>query len=134
MAVDDNPLTLTILEEILGDDAFFTTARGGVEALEKVHSFAPDLVLLDIMMPDLDGIEVCKKIRETPAVRHMKVVMVSAKSSVGERLEAYEAGADDYITKPFDEDELVAKVKVHLRLKSVEELDQLKSNLLVLLF
>ncbi|WP_089718051.1 ATP-binding response regulator [Candidatus Entotheonella palauensis] len=133
LLVDDNPANLFVLEEILGDLYQTVTATSGEEALEQASEYLPDLVLLDIMMPGIDGYETCKQLRNVPNLQHTKIVMVSAKAMVSERLEGYNAGADDYITKPFEEEELLAKVRVYLRLKSIEEVDQLKTDLLTLL-
>ncbi len=132
LVVDDNPTNIKIAKVVLGEAYHLATALTGEEALEIASDFRPDIILLDIMMPGIDGYEVCRQIRGNPALRHTKIIMVSAKAMVSERLEGYEAGADDYITKPYEEDELLAKVRVYMRLKSVEELDQLKSNVLSL--
>lgn len=133
LIVDDHPTNVALLEDILCDDYALTTATCGQEALALAPDLRPDLVLLDIMMPGLDGYETCRRMRAHPALRHTKIILVSARALLSERLQGYEAGADDYITKPFDEDELLAKVRVYLRLKSVEEVEQLKSDLLTLL-
>jgi two-component system sensor histidine kinase/response regulator len=132
LAVDDDALNLAILEELLAEEYDLTTAQSGAEALELAERVRPDLVLLDIMMPDFDGYEACRQLRRRENLKHTKVVLVSAKAMVAERLRGYEAGADDYVTKPFDHSELLAKVKVFLRLKFMEEMDALKSEFLVL--
>jgi signal transduction histidine kinase len=85
------------------------------------------------MLPGMDGYETCRQMRATPALRYTKIIMVSARAMTSERLKGYEAGADDYITKPFNNAELLAKVRVYLRLKSLEEVNQLKSNMLAIL-
>lgn len=133
LIVDDHPNNVDVLEDILGDDYALATASSGEAALTVAQTFRPALILLDIMMPGIDGYETCQRLRALPALRHTKIVMVSAKAMVSERLRGYDAGADDYITKPFDLDELQAKVRVYLRLKSLEEVDQLKSDVLALL-
>lgn len=133
LITDDNATNIEILEEVLADKYHVTPARSGEETLAILDEYHPDLILLDIMMPGIDGYETCRRIRAIPRLNNVKVIMVSAKAMVSERLKGYEAGADDYITKPFDEEELLAKVRVYLRLKTVEEVDQLKSNLLTLL-
>ena len=117
----------------MSEDYTLATATSGEEALAVVQDFKPDHVLLDIMMPGIDGYETCQRMRAMPALQHLKIMMVSAKAMVAERLQGYEAGADDYITKPFDDAELVAKVRVYLRLKSLEEVNRLKSDVLTLL-
>jgi signal transduction histidine kinase len=133
LIVDDHPTNVALLEDILGDDYLLATATSGEAALAIAADFQPALVLMDIMMPGLDGYETCRRLRAHATLRATKIILVSAKAMLAERLHGYEAGADDYITKPFDEDELLAKVRVYLRLKSVEEVEQLKSDLLVLL-
>jgi DNA-binding response OmpR family regulator len=95
--------------------------------------FRPDLVLLDVMLPDIDGFEVCRRIRELEGHRFTKIILVSARSAVPDRPEGHRAGADDHLTKPFDHDEFRAKVAVFLRLKQTEEVDRLKGDLLRLL-
>ncbi len=133
LAVDDNLTNLSILDTLLDDDYCLKTAESGEEALEIATSFRPDLVLLDIMMPGIDGYETCRRLRRDPALRHTKIIMVSAKAMLNERLEGYDVGADDYVTKPFDHDELLAKVRVYLRLKSAEEVEQVKGKVIEIL-
>ena len=133
LIVDDHPTNIVILQEILSDGHVLAVATSGEEALALAPDFQPALILLDIMMPGIDGYETCRRIRALPALRHTKIIMVSAKGMLSERLHGYEAGADDYITKPFEAEELLAKVRVYLQLKSVEEMDQLKADLLTLL-
>ncbi len=133
LIVDDHPPNVVLLEDILGNDYHLATAACGEEALAVATGFRPDLILLDIMMPGIDGYETCRQMRENPVLHHAKIIIVSAKAMVEERLRGYAAGADDYITKPFDEEELLAKVCVYLRLKYAEEVDQLKTDLLSLL-
>jgi two-component system, sensor histidine kinase and response regulator len=133
LAVDDDQIDIANIEKLLGDDYDLRTARTGEQALRTAADFRPDVILLDYKMPGIDGTEVCRQIRADARLRHTKIIMVSGQSMVSERIEAYRAGADDYVTKPFDKDELLAKIRVHLRLKSVEELDQFKSDVLTLL-
>ena len=84
-------------------------------------------------MPGINGYETCRRLRALAALHPPKIIMVSAKAMVSERLRGYEAGADDYVTKPFDAQELLAKVRVYLQLQSIEEVEQLKSQMLTLL-
>jgi signal transduction histidine kinase len=133
LGVDDNPRNLSILRKALGEEFRFTTASSGEEALEAASRNRPDVVLLDVMMPGLTGIETCRRLRARPDLSSTKILVVSAKSMTADRLEGYAAGADDYIAKPFEPAELLAKVRVYVRLKSIEEVDCLKSNLLTLL-
>jgi signal transduction histidine kinase len=131
--VDENETNIEILREYLEENYMLEVAHSGEEALRKAPGFQPALILLDITMPGIEGYEVCRQIRATPALRHVKIIIISARTMLSERLEGYAAGADDYITKPFDEEELLAKVQVYLRLQYAEEMDQLKSDLLTLL-
>ena len=133
LLVDDHEDNIEILEDTLGDNYPLAVAKSGEEALTQAERFRPALILLDIMMPGIDGYETCRQLRMMPQLRHTKIVMVSAKAMARERLKGYEAGADDYIAKPFDLDELRAKVRVYLRLNTLEELHQLKSDVITLL-
>ena len=133
LVVDDNPTNVAIIEEILEDEYEIVTADSGEQALHILETLVPDLVLLDIMMPGINGYDTCRKIRNDPRLALVKVILVSAKAMPEERMEGYSSGADDYMTKPFEIDELTAKVRVYLRLKRVEELDRLKTDVLRLL-
>ncbi len=135
LIVDDEPQNTAIIQEILyfQDQYEFSAVGSGAEALEIVNSFRPEIVLLDIMMPGMDGYEVCKCIRAEQAHRFIKIIMVSGLAMVDERLQGYEAGADDYITKPFDEDELLAKIAVYSKLSRIEEVELLKTTALHLM-
>jgi signal transduction histidine kinase len=133
LITDDNGLNIQILEEILADGYQVTTACSGEETLAVLEKYQPDLILIDVIMRGIDGYETCRRIRVNPALKKTKIIMISAKALLSERLKAYDAGADDYIVKPFESEELLAKVRVHLRLKTVEEIDHLKTDLLTLL-
>lgn len=131
LAVDDDPNNVAILQELLEDDYDLKVATTGEQALEIVQDFQPDVVLVDIMMPGMDGYQVCRRLREDATLKHTKIIMVSARAMVSERLKGYEAGADDYITKPFDGDEFLAKVRVHLRLKHAEDIDHIRNEVTI---
>lgn len=120
LIVDDEPNILIILDEILSKTARVEKAATGDEALRVLETFAADLVLLDIMMPGSNGYEICKKIRANTKLGHIRIILLSGGVMVEDRLKGYEAGADDYISKPFIEKELLAKVQVFLRLVDAE--------------
>ena len=118
LVVDDTLANCEMLEAILSPRGYTVfSARSGEEALAKVASDRPDIVLLDIVMPRLDGYQVCKRLRTSPASSYLPVVMITA-SDQEERVRALEAGADDFIQKPFDQAELLARVKSLLRIKA----------------
>ena len=117
LIVDDDELNLAILEEALADHYTLIQARDGAEAVGVFEARRPALVLMDIMMPRMDGYEATRRIRLLDGGSDVSIVLVSAKASTGERVKGYEAGADDYIVKPFDDEELLAKVRVHMRLR-----------------
>ena len=133
LVVDDNELNIEILRENLEECYHLETALSGPEALDKMRTFYPEIILLDIMMPEMDGYTVCRKIREDQRFAFTKIIIVSAKTLESERLVGYEAGADDYITKPFNQDELMAKLRVYSRLQSEEKMNRMKDDLLILL-
>ncbi len=132
LIVDDEPFNVKLIEEILEYESEFQyiSTTNGKDALSLMSSYNPDIVILDIMMPGINGYEVCKKIKNDKKYKFAKVLMVSGKAMIEERLEGYEAGADDYITKPFVDDELLAKLKVFSKLKKTEEIDELKTTIL----
>ena len=132
LIVDDIPHNVEILETSLEDKYILATASSGEEALEIIPTFRPDLILLDIMMPGIDGYEVCRRIKANENLSYIKIILVTGKALVEERLKGYEVGADDYVTKPFVIRELEAKIKVFLNLKRSQEIDRLKTDLLVL--
>lgn len=117
LIVDDDQLNREILYELLKDDYELTTAATGEECLSRMKDFDPDLVLLDIMMPGIDGYEVCRQIKEATHGNHTLVALVTGCASMNERLEGYNVGADDYISKPFNHSELTAKINILFRLR-----------------
>jgi two-component system sensor histidine kinase/response regulator len=130
LVVDDEFANTSMLSELLGDAYVVATASSGEEALALLPSFDPDLILLDVMMTGINGHETCRRIRSDSRYQFVKIIMVSARSKLNERLEGYSAGADDYVGKPFDFEELKQKVKVFLRLKRAEEVDRIQGRLL----
>ncbi|HLQ62899.1 MAG TPA: HD domain-containing phosphohydrolase, partial [Candidatus Acidoferrales bacterium] len=120
LAVDDRPLNLTLLEAYLREvDCDVLVASDGEDALRQLADRSPDLVLLDITMPGLNGFEVCRRIKADPATRLLPVVMLTALHQTEDRVQALEAGADDFMTKPVEKVELIARVKSALRLKAL---------------
>ncbi len=125
LVVDDNPQNLELLEAYAQSlpDVRVITAVNGVEALEMVAARNPDLILLDIMMPRMSGFEVCRRLKSDPATRDIPIIMVTALDEVADIEKGVETGCDDFLTKPIDRAELLARAKSLLRIR------KLKSNL-----
>ena len=120
LVVDDQAPNRKLLIDLLGAHGYAVeSASGGVEALEKIRAGKPDLVLLDVMMPDLSGYEVCAAIRADPGLGLLPVLMVTALDATAERVRGLECGADDFLSKPINKPELLARVKSLLRIKSL---------------
>jgi pilus assembly protein CpaE len=116
LVVDDSAFNLKIVSAILAPAGYeITTASNGREALERVDSVQPDLIILDVMMPELNGYEVCRRLRRKVTTMHRPILMLTANDSLEERVYGLEAGADDYMSKPFEAPELQARVKALLR-------------------
>lgn len=120
LIVDDELDTLVPLKRTLETgDYQVIEASNGMEAIEKTRSEQPDLILLDLMMPGMDGIEVCKVLKEDPTTDDIPVIMLTAKGDIEDKIGGIETGADDYVTKPFDLGELKARIKMILRRSDV---------------
>ncbi len=117
LAVDDEPFNLEIMEEILCDEYQFHSANSGPECLEVVTSLRPNVILLDVSMPNMDGYEVCRRLKANEQTQDIPVMFVSARGALDERIEGYDAGGDDYIVKPFAREELEAKLKGLFRIQ-----------------
>src|SRR5262245_15236649 len=112
LIVDDEPSLLRLTGFGLEIEGYqVITAETGFDALKMVQTQSPDLVILDVMLPDMSGIEVCEGIRANPETADLPVIMLSARVQVADRIRGIKAGADEYVTKPVDSDELVARVQ-----------------------
>ncbi|HJH32739.1 MAG TPA: response regulator [Methanosarcinaceae archaeon] len=116
LIVDDELDALTALKIALEAENYnVVEAADGLSAIEKVKSEKPDIVLLDLMMPEIDGIEVCKRLKSDSQHKHVPIIMLTAKGEINDKIEGIEIGADDYVTKPFNLNELKARIKMVLR-------------------
>lgn len=114
LIVDDTETNIDILIDIFGEEYDVAVAMDGEGALEAVDEDTPDLILLDIMMPGIDGFEVCRRLKDNPDTDSIPVIFLSALSEDEEKQKGFDLGAVDFITKPFDPTEIQTKVKQHL--------------------
>ncbi len=121
LVVDDEPVNVKLITANLENDYEIIPAYSGKEALEKIKSENPDIVLLDIMMPEINGYEVCKKIKQQGTTRFIPVVMITALSELDDKIKAIEAGADDFLTKPISRLELITRIKSLLKAKEFHD-------------
>ncbi|MEM6520735.1 MAG: response regulator, partial [Cyanobacteria bacterium P01_C01_bin.70] len=117
MIVDDTPANLSVLFDLLDEAGFeVLVAQDGLSALQKVDYAPPDLILLDVMMPGIDGFETCRRLKANPATQTIPVLFITALSDTNYKVEGFQLGAVDYITKPFQKEEVLARVRTHIRL------------------
>lgn len=122
LIVDDEPFNLDLLEQELGEQGYLTErANDGAEALEKVDTCEPDVILLDYMMPRMNGIETVKRLKDNPKHKAIPVILLTAKGSQEDKARGLDAGADDYVVKPFEPVELLARVRSMMRLKEMHD-------------
>ncbi len=129
LVVDDVPANVRLLEvRLLAEYFEVLTASNGLDAIETCENGKVDVVLLDVMMPDMDGFEVCKRLKSDPATSHIPVVMITALDQVSDRVRGLEAGADDFLTKPVNDLQLMTRVKSLVRLKSLTDELRLRAS------
>lgn len=116
LIVDDDPYILSMVKLILENENYdIIEAKDGKEALEKIHDKNPHLIILDYMMPVMDGVEVCMRLKKDTLYRHVPIIMLTAKGELTDKVRGLDAGVDDYVTKPFEPQELLARVKMILQ-------------------
>lgn len=122
LIVDDNPQNLQFLANILSNEGYkIALSRSGEQVFTFLDKETPDLILLDIMMPKLNGFEVCIKLKKNKKTRNIPIIFITAKTEKEDIVKGFEVGAVDYVTKPFYKEELLARVRTHLRLKQAME-------------
>src|SRR6266566_5503 len=127
LIVDDDPDIQKLVSYNLSQAGFrVSTAATGLAALESVQDHRPDLIILDIMLPDLDGLEVCRKLRQDEKYRRIPIIMLTARTQEVDRVVGFELGADDYVMKPFSPRELVLRVKSILRRTHADRTEMLR--------
>jgi len=127
LIVDDNPQNLQVLGTILKENGYLAAAaQNGLQALNYTEKKTPDIVLMDMMMPQMDGLETCRRLKENHATNDIPVIFITALSDSWNKLKAFEAGGVDYITKPFMKEEVLARINVHIKLKqAIEKLENM---------
>jgi signal transduction histidine kinase len=126
LIVDDNPNNTKVLFELLKQAGYrVLVAKSGESALERLQSVSPDLILLDVMMPGVDGFETCRRLKASPATQNIPTIFMTALSDATDKVKGLSLGAVDYITKPFQQEEVLARVNIHLKLYHLNrELEQ----------
>jgi two-component system sensor histidine kinase/response regulator len=118
LVVEDNPANLYLAVAMLKKEEYeIAVAKNGIEAINAVKNVTPDIILLDIMMPEMDGYEVCDKLKENPVTKDIPIIFLTALKKNESLVKGFQCGAVDYITKPFNKEELLLRVKNHLDLK-----------------
>ncbi len=122
LVVDDNPTNIDVLFDYLADLGYeVLVAEDGLSAIERIHFAKPDIILLDIMMPHLDGYGTCERLKADPETAGIPIIFMTALDSIGDKVKGFRAGAVDYITKPFQNEEVSARVDTHLTLRRMGE-------------
>ncbi|MEZ5414965.1 MAG: response regulator [Opitutaceae bacterium] len=122
LVVDDTPANIGVLIDALGDAGYqVLVAESGLSALAQLDHAKPDLILLDVMMPGLDGYETCRRIKQQPTGAHVPVIFMTALDEPGQKLRAFESGAVDYITKPIYVPEVLARTAAHLKIRQLQQ-------------
>lgn len=122
LAVDDTPANLEVISETLSDAGYNVVAAiDGERAIKRLQNYHPDLILLDIQMPGMDGFETCRRIRSNPKTAGIPIIFITANTDTESKVKGFAMGGIDYITKPFEEKEMLARVKTHLRLHQLSQ-------------
>ncbi|MCA9976580.1 MAG: response regulator, partial [Anaerolineales bacterium] len=127
LIVDDNPTNIAVIADYLEEQGFnVLVARDGLSGLEKAEYALPDLVLLDVMMPGIDGFDTCRRLKENEKTRRIPVIFMTALTETEHKIQGFRAGGVDYVTKPFQQEEVLARVMTHLQLNELtQHLEQL---------
>lgn len=113
LIADDDPELIEIISEIAQESFNVATAHSGAEALKKIEELIPSVAILDVIMPEMDGFEVCKRVRALTHLDSVRIVFITGQTQLDKRLRGYSMGGNDYLTKPFDREELLAKMKIY---------------------
>ena len=129
LIVDDNPANLSVLTDYLEDNGFeIMAARDGKTGLEMAHLAQPDIILLDVMMPGIDGFETCRRFKASDTTKEIPVIFMTALTSLEDKVKGFEVGGVDYITKPIQQEEVLARIATHLRIRELTQKLQRKTQ------
>jgi DNA-binding response OmpR family regulator len=131
LIVDDNPTNLGLLIEYLDGKGFnILAAEHGEDALEQLEFTIPDIILLDVMMPGIDGFETCRRLKDNPKTSHIPVIFMTARTEIVDKAKGFNVGAVDYVTKPVQQEEVLARVTTHLMISNLQkELELAKAEI-----
>lgn len=121
LVVDDEPFNLSLMGEILGKDYNVQLIDNSPKAIELAFADPPDLILLDVMMPEMDGFEACRRLMSNPATSHVPVIFITSKNEIKDEALAFSVGASDFIHKPISAPIVAARVKAHLKIKFMQD-------------
>lgn len=121
LVIDDEPFNLSLMDGILSRDYTVQTALNGPDALEHAYADPPDLILVDVMMPKMDGFEVCRRLKGNPATIHVPVIFITAKNEIKDEELGFSVGASDFIHKPISAPIVAARARTHLRVKLMQD-------------
>lgn len=121
MVVDDEPFNLSLMDEVLNKDYAVQQAGNGAEALALAFANPPDLILIDVMMPNMDGFEVCRRLKQNAATVHVPVIFITAKNEIKDEELGFAVGASDFIHKPISAPIVAARVRTHLKVKFLQD-------------
>ncbi len=131
LVVDDEPFNVTLLDEILNKNYTIQKASNGAEALELAFASPPDLILIDVMMPNMDGFEVCRRLKKNPETIEVPVIFITAKNEVKDEELGFAVGASDFIHKPISAPIVAARVRTHLKIKFLQDYLRSENKLLM---
>lgn len=121
LVVDDEPFNLSLMDELLKKDYVVQKANNGPEALKQAFADPPDLILIDVMMPNMDGFELCRLLKDNATTMHIPVIFITAKNEVSDEERGFAMGASDFIHKPISAPIVAARVRTHLKIKLMQD-------------
>ena len=131
LLVDDEPFNLSLLDEILNKNYTIQKASNGQEALDLAFASPPDLILIDVMMPNMDGFEVCRRLKKNAGTMHVPVIFITAKNEIRDEELGFTVGASDFIHKPISAPIVAARVRAHLKIKLMQDYLRSENKMLI---